>query len=330
MGGNGNVYVGDSSNNRVLKEDLADPPSLSFASAAVGTASSDSPKTVTLENVGNAALSFAVPATGNNPSISANFALNSTGATACPLVSSGSSSAVLAAGASCSLPISFTPSTTGAISGALVLTDNALNASGANQSIALGGTGTTGSATPATLLSPTPGSTLGYSNLKFTWTAGYGVANYALWAGTSGPGSSNLYSSGTITATSTVVPSLPLLGTRLYVRLFSYIGGVTEHNDYTFTLATPVLAAITSPAPGSTLGTANVTFTWTSGYGVTKYNLLVGTNGPGSTSIYASGLITATSATVPTIPASGQTVYVTLNSTISGAPGSNSYTYTEK
>ena len=56
--GSGNVYVADTGNNRVLKEDFVDPPSLSFATTVSGSTSSDSPKTVALENVGNAALSF--------------------------------------------------------------------------------------------------------------------------------------------------------------------------------------------------------------------------------------------------------------------------------
>jgi sugar lactone lactonase YvrE len=50
--GSGNVYIGNSGYYSVLKEDLADPPSLAFATTGVGT---DSPQTVTVENVGNAA-----------------------------------------------------------------------------------------------------------------------------------------------------------------------------------------------------------------------------------------------------------------------------------
>lgn len=61
----GNVYIADYGNDRVEKLDYADPPSLSFASTAVGLTSIDSPQTVTVENVGNAALIFPVPTTGN-------------------------------------------------------------------------------------------------------------------------------------------------------------------------------------------------------------------------------------------------------------------------
>lgn len=108
-GGNGDIYIGDSSGNRVLREDLADSPTLSFASTPPGSTSSDSPQTVTLQNFGNAALDLSVPTSGTNPGISANFTLTSNGASACPLVSAGASGlGILAAGQSCQLPVSFT------------------------------------------------------------------------------------------------------------------------------------------------------------------------------------------------------------------------------
>jgi len=163
--GSGNVYIADAGNSDVLKEDFADAPNLSFASTAVGSTSTDSPQTVTVENVGNAALSFPVPSTGNNPSIAANFTLSSSGSSACPQLNAGSSTAgTLAAGASCLLPISFTPTAAGALSGSLVLTDNNLNAAApgyAMQTITLSGTGTQATptitwATPAAITYGTP------------------------------------------------------------------------------------------------------------------------------------------------------------------------------
>jgi DNA-binding beta-propeller fold protein YncE len=141
----GNVYIVNPSvsNSQVVKENFAAPPSLSFASTTFGSVSS--PQTVTVENVGNAAMSFPIPSTGSNPSIAANFTLNSTGSTMCPLVGASSSTAgTLAAGASCLLPISFAPAAVGNLSGSLVLTDNTLNAAAPGyitQSIALSGGG---------------------------------------------------------------------------------------------------------------------------------------------------------------------------------------------
>ena len=145
--GGGNFYALDYDNGLVAKENSADAPSLSFAATGFGSTSSDSPQTVTVENIGTAALSFPVPGAGNNPSmVGTNFSLNTSGASACPLVTASSSVAgTLAPGASCLLPLSFTPAAVGSLSGSLTLTDNTLNASTAPtyaaQSIDLSGTG---------------------------------------------------------------------------------------------------------------------------------------------------------------------------------------------
>jgi sugar lactone lactonase YvrE len=189
VNGSGNLYIGYAGNNQVLKEDFSDPPSLTFASTAYGATSADSPQTVSVENVGNAALSFSVPFTGNNPSIAANFTLNSSGASACPLLSSGSSTpGTLAAGASCQLPISFTPTAEGALSGSLVITDNNLNAAApsyASQSIALSGTGTqaTPTITWATPAAITYGTALSGTQLNASSTVA-GTFTYSPAAGT--------------------------------------------------------------------------------------------------------------------------------------------------
>lgn len=157
--GSGNVYIADSFNYQVLEENYNGPPALTFKTTAYGTASADSPQTVALENVGNAALIFPVPATGDNPSISANFSLNSGEASACPLVAAGSSTAgTLAAGTSCQLAVSFVPAAVGSLSGSLLLTDNHLNAAPpgyATQSIMLNGSATPPAAT-ITWATPAP------------------------------------------------------------------------------------------------------------------------------------------------------------------------------
>lgn len=149
--GNRNVYVTDYGNGSVVKLDYADPPSLTFATTAFGVTSADSPQTVTVENVGNAALSFPVLSTGNNPSVPANFTLNSGMASACPLIGAASPAAgTLTAGASCQLSISFTPAEVGDLTGSLLITDSNLNAAApayASQSITLSGTSI--QATPA-------------------------------------------------------------------------------------------------------------------------------------------------------------------------------------
>jgi hypothetical protein len=91
--------------------------------------------------------------------------------------------------------------------------------------------------TPAVLQSPTPGSTLGNTAVKFTWSAGVGVTGYKLFLGTTGVGSYNLYGSGdkALTATTVTVASIPANGVKVYARLYSEIGGVWKFNDYTYT-----------------------------------------------------------------------------------------------
>jgi len=149
--GAGNVYIADGSNQRIRRVS-AGPISLSFAPTAPGSMSSDSPQTVTLWNNGNTELKFPIPSSGKNPSISTNFTLDSSSATACPMTTSTALSAgTLSAGASCALPISFVPTMTGAINGSLVLTDNNLNATNATQTLSLVVSGSSPSAPVASL-----------------------------------------------------------------------------------------------------------------------------------------------------------------------------------
>jgi hypothetical protein len=139
--GSGKLYISFESG-PVWKDDQTVSAGLTFVTTPVGSTSSDSPHNVTLENIGNATLSFAVPVSGHNPAISANFTLDSSIGT-CPLIVSGGTAGSLVAGASCTLPVSFTPTTNGSIAGQLTLTDNNLNATPATtQSIALSGTAT--------------------------------------------------------------------------------------------------------------------------------------------------------------------------------------------
>jgi large repetitive protein len=136
LDGAGNLYVSDLFKG-VQETYRATPPSLTFAATPVGSESSDSPQTVTVANIGNAPLTFPVPETGNNPSISTSFALGS--ATTCPQVSASSSAeGTLNVGASCDLSIEFVPQAAGAIIGTVTLTDSALPAT---QTIPLSGTG---------------------------------------------------------------------------------------------------------------------------------------------------------------------------------------------
>lgn len=113
------------------------PTALSFGNQNVGTTSAV--QTVTLTNTGTSALTISsIALTGTNAS---NFAQTNT----CPI-----SPATLATSISCTLSVTFTPSTNGAESASLGISDNA---AGTPQTISLLGTGVTSA--PVATLNPT-------------------------------------------------------------------------------------------------------------------------------------------------------------------------------
>ena len=115
------------------------PTSLSFGPQQVNTTSAV--QTITLTNSGDAALTiYSIGRSGTNR---LDFAQSNT----CP----SSSSTLLAAGASCFINVTFTPTANGSRSASVKITDNA---SGSPQTVALSGSGTPSSA-PAVSLSPT-------------------------------------------------------------------------------------------------------------------------------------------------------------------------------
>ena len=113
------------------------PSSLTFSSQNVGTTSASQP--VTLSNTGTGALTI------TSIAASANFGETSTGASAC-----GSS---VAAGGSCTINVTFTPTATGSLTGTLTITDNSNGVAESTQTVNLSGTGT--GAPAVSLSSPT-------------------------------------------------------------------------------------------------------------------------------------------------------------------------------
>jgi len=336
--GSGNLYVGDGNVDLVYEEDLADPPQyfafITLPYTAVGTVSATSPIATTVANIGNAPLTFEATAPASNPGIvdagylAANFTLDNQATGTCPIVTT--TPALLNAGASCELAVSYTPLQAGTIFGDLNLTDNNLNKIG-TQSIPIQGAAAADGTEGAQLVFPAPGTVLGAGE-TFTWTKGSGATEYQLWLGTTGPGSKNLYNSGGTFATSEKVTGLPEDGVNIYATLYTEIAGAWSLNSYVYTesgTASPAL--LTSPTPGTAtvLGTSNVKFQWTTGSGPTEYQLWLGTTGPGSKNLYNSGGTYSTSATVPAIPDAGLTVYATLYSEIDGAWQAEDYEYTE-
>jgi len=139
--GKGNIYIpdrsgsapysnADNTNNQVIVVNKSQPPSLTFAATYEGSTSTDSPKTVSVQNIGNAPLDFTAisfptdfPQLGDENDCTVG--------------------AQLIPGQTCPLNIDFKPTTLGSpLSEAVGLTDNALNASpGATQSILVAGSG---------------------------------------------------------------------------------------------------------------------------------------------------------------------------------------------
>ena len=120
--GAGNLYIAGNTDGDSVRLVSASTAVLNFASAQVGVSGN---QTVAVTNIGNEPLAFTVPASGQNPSISAGFTLDSS--SSCPQLSAGSQPSSLASGTSCSLVIDFAPTTTAAVAGTASIADNGLN-----------------------------------------------------------------------------------------------------------------------------------------------------------------------------------------------------------
>jgi hypothetical protein len=180
------------------------------------------------------------------------------------------------------------------------------------------------------LTTPAPGSKLTGPSVTFGWSVGAGATGYALWIGSTGMGSDNLYYSGekASTVTSLAVSGLPTNGEAIYVRLITYYGGSSTFFNYTYTAATA--AVLTTPAPGSTLEGSSVTFSWTAAANATGYALWAGNSPTESDNLYYSGekAPTVTSLTANGLPMNGETIYVRLITYYGGSSAFINYTYT--
>jgi len=127
--GRGNVFFPDASNSGAVELDLADAPSVRFATTAVGF-TDQTHGVVTVENIGNMALSFSAV---TYPTDFPEAAGNNDCSTGLPL----------AAGTSCPLTISFSPTVSGSLNETVALADNSLYGASA-QGITVSGVGLEG------------------------------------------------------------------------------------------------------------------------------------------------------------------------------------------
>ena len=151
--GTGNIYlpdldslisVQDANSNQVVVINKSQPPSLSFAQTTVGSISSDSPQTFSIQNIGNEVLSSQGP-TGvsvTGPNFVPYTLIGPT-----PYCTAGASF-VVKPGQSCDIGVEFEPQAGGSpLISTAVITDNALNGAPSTQTVTLSGTGIGGTYT---------------------------------------------------------------------------------------------------------------------------------------------------------------------------------------
>ena len=177
----------DIHNNQVIVLTGSQPPSLSFALANVGSTSSDSPRAVSVQNVGNQ------PLTG---SMASSFAPHFNASGTCTTFS-------LAPGAFCSESFSFKPQSTGYFTGTAIFSDSTLNLSPAvvHQQVNMTGTGGLNGQATTTAVPNVVGFTEQAANSTLT--------NAGLVAGSVSTASSSVVPSGS------VIASNPAAGTQV-------------------------------------------------------------------------------------------------------------------
>jgi hypothetical protein len=298
---------------------------------------------VTVENTGNADLSFPLPGTtGNNtqnpsisdlntsnnpPTLGADFSLNSSGSTACPvLTSSSSAAATLSANASCTLSISFIPATAGSFIGSVVLTDTNLNAVSPNavQPVSFNGVATAVPITATTAIASAI-LTVGHAATAFTpVTASGGTGTLTYSVAPALPAGMVFSATGTVSGTPTAVSAAT-----------TYTVTVTDSNSATSTatFSLTVNAAITATTASSstmlTVGHAATAFTpvtASGGTGALTYSVAPALpagmvfSATGTVSGTPTAVSAATTYTVTATDANSATATATFSLTVNAVP----------
>jgi sugar lactone lactonase YvrE len=334
--GAGNLFVVEYCQEQAVEIQRSAAPTLNFAETVVFSTSTDSPQSVTAQNVGNETLNALAPGLGIGSTSFAQVAGSGTPEDCTATFS-------LAPGASCNLSLSFTPQTTGSILSAATFTDNALNATTASQSLTLQGIGNhatltiTASSPSMTYGGAVPAITPNYSGLvngdsisvvtgtvcttAATSTSPAGSAPSTSCSGARAPSYYTInYVSGTVTVNPLAVTVTPTSGQ-------SKIYGTTDPT-LTYSLSTSLVngdsftGALTR-APGQTVGnyaitqgtlalSTNYTLTFTTGVSfainpapltitASSATMTQGGTVPTITPLYT-GLVNGDTATVPTPP----------------------------
>jgi len=234
------------------------PPSFTYASTVVGQSSAS--QTVTVENDGNAALTF------TGLSIAQGFTQQGIGTTSC------SATTVLQSGTNCLLQLAMVPFQAGTLTGGAVLTDNNLNATGTMQTVSLSGVGTAPVTQPQTITFTPPTSPITYGASPITLLAtGGGSGNPVIFSVVSGPGTVT-GSTLTVTGVGTIVVAANQAGNTNYTAATQVTQNIVVNQatqTITFTApasitytTSPILLSATAGASGN-----SVTFSIVSGPG---------------------------------------------------------------
>jgi hypothetical protein len=281
----GNLYVVDQTNS-VIRE-IGPSGVLSFGSVSVASDSSPSP--VTLENRGVSAVQFSA-----NPSFSGDF--SAAAGNTC-----GTANSTLAVGATCTIPVVFTPTAPGARTGILTLTDNGMSTS---QEVSLSGMGVAVTPSISVSCSPNP-ITYGPQTTTCTTTVGGGATGSLVWTINGGAWTTTTLSGG---SSSAGLGAGTVAGSQTIGVTYS---GDSSHNPatasttLTINKATPSLTVTcslstitysnvaTSACTASISGGATGTLTWTINGGAWTSTALNGTawfgagNAPGTYTLAA-------------------------------------------
>jgi hypothetical protein len=238
---NGNLYVVDQSLT-VIRELATSPGYLSLGSVSFG--SSSSPTSILIENRGLQGVLFSA-----NPSITGDFSV-ATG-NAC-----GNANTTLAVGATCSIPVVFTPTAPGSRTGTLTLADNGITTS---QLVNLTGTGL--DETPSISVSCSPSPITYGAGSTCTTVVGGGATGTVAWT------INGSYAWGTTTLSSgtTTNSGFTANGPGTYTIAVTYQGDADHNSASASTTLTLTKAPLTvTPNPASRqYGAANPAFSGT-------------------------------------------------------------------
>ena len=234
--GAGNLYIADSTDNRIRKVTAtADPIAFATSTAVGATDTTDGAQIVTLSNNGNASMTLSF----GSSSVSFPVAATAIG-TNTPACGS-----TLASGAQCGVEATFTPVVSGVLTGTENITNNSLNVAGSLQTVSLSGTATAATGATAqtiTFTQPTTPVAIGASPITLSASATSGLTVY--FTVTSGPA--------TVSGTTLTITGVGAVEVTAY-----------QNGNATYAAATPVTQTIAVTMPSTNVGATSPTETVT-------------------------------------------------------------------